>query len=107
MARPRVASRGGRRPAWASTRQKIAEKVPKRGLRPFCPARLDDHGAFSQAIGEGDFDLPRHKQGGLQGRFGREPLVNPPDAAAENTEYHNDRADEDGHLLLAQTHGGR
>jgi len=85
-------------------------RLPRKSQKEDCvrSARRDSTtGAFSQAIGEGDFDLPRHKQGGLQGRFGREPLVNPPDAAAENTEYHNDRADEDGHLLLAQTHGGR
>ena len=69
-----------------------------------CLARLDDHGAFTQAVGESDLDLPRHEQGGLESCLGGESLVDPPDAATENTEYYNDGGEKYRDLLLAKAH---
>ena len=61
---------------------------------------LHDDRPLAQTIGEGNFDLARHQERGLERGFGGQPLGDPPDTDTENTENDNDRSAEHGHLLL-------
>jgi hypothetical protein len=60
--------------------------------------------ALAQAIGQGDLDLARHKNGGLEGSFGGQPLRDKPDARGKNPKDNNHRSKKHRNLLLAQAH---
>jgi len=74
---------GASRPLRAPALKHVTKKVPKGTWIALAGLALNDDRTLAQTVGEGDLNLPRHQQRGLQRRFGGQALGDQPYPGAE------------------------